>query len=231
MPSRAWASPISFSGSGKLGTLAATLKKLEIDTPLRYGITDRLAFPDLSPAHYLRLVFRTRAAVVQLREKDLDASRLRDLVRLGLGLARESRRLLLINNAVQIALEEGADGVHLTSAQEVAPALELRRRLSSDDFLIGKSVHSVSEAVRAESEGVDYVLLGPVFDPISKESIHKPLGWAALREACQMLYIPVIALGGIDSATEANILSTNALGLAGISWMKEEIEALEEGAG
>ena len=108
----------------------------------------------------------------------------------------------------------------------MSKAVQRRRESGRKDFLVGKSVHSVAEAVRAESEGVDYVLLSPIFTPISKQSHLRVLGWSGLREAVQMLYIPVIALGGLDESTQPEVFSTNALGAAGISWLKREIEQL-----
>ena len=191
-----------------------------------YGITDRRSFSFLSPEEYLELAFRTRASLLQLREKDLREGELGRLLRHGVRLARRTGKLLLVNSATSLALAEQADGVHLTSRQSVSKAVQRRRESGRKDFLVGKSVHSVAEAVRAESEGVDYVLLSPIFPPISKQSHLPELGWSGLREAAQMLYIPVIALGGVDESTEPEIFSTSALGAAGISWLKREIEQL-----
>lgn len=212
--------------SGKLLTFVATLKKRKFEPPILYGVSSRQAFPDLRPLHYLELLFQTRAHILQWREKDLSPEQNRPFVRRGAQLAQQTGKLFLVNSQVELALQERAHGVHLTSDQELPQALELRDQSGAREFLIGKSVHSVKEAEQAEREGADYVLLGPIFDPISKGFDRHPLGLSALREAAQMLYIPVLALGGIDQTTFPEVLKTNAIGVAGISWLQEEIKAI-----
>ena len=98
--------------------------------------------------------------------------------------------------------------------------------LPQASLFLGKSAHSVREAEAAETEGADYLLLGPIFEPISKETSFQPLGLAALREASQMLYIPVFALGGMDECTLPDVVKTSAAGAAGISWLRREVEGL-----
>jgi thiamine-phosphate pyrophosphorylase len=224
-----WELPTYSWGSGKLPTLVDILERREIQAPVRYGITCRKAFPHLEPADYLDLAFSTSAGIIQLREKDLRAGNLRQLVAQGVRLARTERVIFFVNGEVRMALKEGADGVHLRSRQSITKARQVRRESGVRNFVIGKSVHSVLEAVTAEDEGADYVMLGPIFPPISKTYSTQPLGWSVLREAAQMLYIPVIAVGGIDSVTKKSVLTTHAFGEAGISWIKEEIEPLAEG--
>lgn len=136
---------------------------------------------------------------------------------------RSSGRACFVNTHVEAALEVGAQGAHLTSIQSLSEALELRRRWNRPEFVLGKSVHSASEAIRAEEEGADYVILGPVFDPLSKPAYREPLGLSTLREVAQMLYIPVLGLGGMGPSRIPEIGQTNAVGFAGIGWIAREI--------
>lgn len=221
-----WGSSISSWVFGKLAILVDTLEKHKLPIPFFYGITSRGSFPALRAVDYLSATFRTRASIVQLREKDLPEEDLRTLVQEGVSLARSTGKLFLVNSAIDLALEYKADGVHLTSTQPVKRAISLRKGLGRESFLIGKSVHSIAEAVAVETEGVDYVLLSPIFPPISKPSTFPALGWSGLREAAQMLYTPVIALGGFDDSTASEVFSAGALGGAGISWLRVEVEQL-----
>ncbi len=211
---------------GSLLTFATILEKHNLQTPLFYGISDRGAFPDLDPLDYLELLFQTRAHVLQWREKDLDMKTNRRLIRRGVELARRTGKLFLVNSFVELALREAADGSHLTSTQCLGEALDARKRFATEEFILGKSAHSGREAAAAEREGADYVLLGPIFEPISKEASIQPLGLAALRETAQMLYIPVFALGGVDERTFPEIAKTSAWGGAGISWLRQEVVPL-----
>jgi len=175
---------------------------------------------------YLESLFNTSANLLQWREKDLNLRTVRPFVRRGGELARRHDRIFLVNSMVEAALEEGADGVHLTSKENVAEAVRACQAAGREEFLIGRSVHSVAEALRAEDEGADYVLLAPVFDPLSKSPVLAPLGLKGLGEAVERLRIPVIALGGIDRTNADGVLAAGAAGVAGISWLFEELRGV-----
>ncbi len=200
----------------------AILEELKLPSPFLYAISDRRQFPDWSTSHYLDLLMATSATAVQWREKDLPQTENQLLIRKGSHLARKRGKLFLVNSFWELAAREGADGAHLTSYQPL-PA-ELRRWRQGRNFLVGKSVHSVAEALQAERQGFDYVQLGPVFEPLSKESDRQPIGLAGLREAAQMLFVPVVAVGGIDEDRLSDVFSTQVIAAAGISWTKHEIE-------
>jgi len=194
-----------------------------LKSPIWYGISNRRFFPDLSLERYVRLLLETSADVVQLREKDLDRRELLEAAAIGSSLASQSKRTFLVNGNVEVALESGAAGVHLPGGGNVREARERALGSGRVDFTVGLSVHSIQEAVRAEGEGVDYFLLGPVFPPISKQG-RPPLGLGLLGEACTRLQAPVIALGGITRENYASVLEAGAAGIAGISWIAEEIQ-------
>ncbi|MGH9338482.1 MAG: thiamine phosphate synthase [Acidobacteriota bacterium] len=199
------------------------LKKLDLELPLFYGISDRRYFSELDPFRYLDLLFQTSAHILQWREKDLGPGETRVFAERGAQLAGSAGKLFLINSHVEIALQSGAGGTHLTSDQNISQAVERRNRSGAGEFILGKSVHSVAAAKAAQEEGADYVLLGPIFSPLSKKAGRRPLGLDGLREAAQALRIPVFALGGIDGANFQQIFQAGASGAAGITWLREEV--------
>lgn len=202
------------------------LEKHSIPTPFLYGISDRSQFPKLPASEYVRLLLAGAAPVIQLREKDLSSDALDTLVREA-AKAKKSHQLLIVNSALDSALRHGVDGCHLTSQQDLGPAVERRRRGGCErSFLLGKSAHTLQAALRAEREGADYVMLGPVFDPLSKRPSRPPLGLSALREASQMLLIPVVAVGGVTPENVTAVWGTGALGAAGITWLKNELAGM-----
>jgi len=209
-----------------LRTFNDILRKHNLQSPILYGISNRLSFPNLAPLNYLELLFQTSADIVQWREKDLPAEKNRVFIQHGVRLARETGKLFFVNSLFELALEEEADGAHLTSSQAVGKARRARDRFQARQSLLGKSVHTLSEAERAEAEGVDYLLLGPIFGPLSKESDRLPLGRSTLQEAVQTLSIPVIAIGGIDESNFEEVFKTGASGAAGITWVHREVSAL-----
>ncbi len=194
--------------------------------PIRFAVSNRFAFSELAPLDYLELLFQTSAHIVQWREKDLSPQDNLVLVRRGVELARQSGKFFFVNTLFQVAFEEGADGAHLTSGQDVGVALSARERLQGNETLIGKSVHTLEEAETAEKEGAEYLLLGPIFEPLSKVSRTSPLGTSILRKVVETVKAPVFAIGGVDEPHFEEIFKTGACGAAGITWVHREVEKL-----
>lgn len=176
----------------------------------RYYITDRQAAG--GPDALLAIIRRNAALVdwVQVREKDLPARELADLVRAAVATGAR----VLVNDRVDIALACGAHGVHLPSGA-IAPR-EVRR-VTLQPFTIGVSCHSVEDVRLAEREGADFVVFGPVFYTASKARYGKPQGLTKLAEAAAAVRIPVLALGGVNEENTADCLNAGAEGIAGIT--------------
>jgi thiamine-phosphate pyrophosphorylase len=143
--------------------------------------------------------------IVQLRDKDLPHRETVDLIT-ELRHAISGRAVLVANRPAQTVLSLHADGVHLPEDAE-APE-EWPHRL-----LIGRSVHSAPSARRAEADGADYVVFGPVYETATHAGA-PPLGCAALRQACQVVSVPVIAIGGVTIASVPEVMAAGAAGIA-----------------
>src|SRR6266849_2494839 len=203
-----------------------------------YYITDRAQVPGDEPDRRGALLAKIAEAAqagldyIQLREKDLSARELEALAREAVGVIRgsgdlrtenrEPRTRLLINSRTDIAIAVGADGVHLPS-DDISTS-EVRRIWSKcgagaparERPVITWSCHTIENVLRAESEGVDFVIFAPVFEKRGST----PAGLSALREASQGK-IPVLALGGITIKNAASCREAGAAGIAGIRLFQE----------
>ena len=152
--------------------------------------------------------------VVQYREKNKSTG---DMYSEALELrhiCRGSGTLFIVNDRIDIALAVDAEGVHL--GQDDMPYSAARKILGSGR-LIGISVSSVDEAVRADEAGADYLGVGPVFATSTKTDAGLPGGFnlvAAVKKRCGA---PLAAIGGIDEYNAAEIIGAGADMICAIS--------------
>jgi thiamine-phosphate pyrophosphorylase len=149
-----------------------------------------------------------RATVLQLRAPGLPT---RDLEREAGRLVAESKVPVLISSRCDVALACRAAGVNLPEGDiGVEFARGLIRR-----GLIGRSVHSLEGAERAQVEGADFVIFGPVWESTTHPE-GRPAGIETLARVAHVLRIPVVAIGGVTEARTVQCLAAGAAGYAGI---------------
>ena len=169
-----------------------------------------------SPVNLLTIRESARAGVdlIQVREPQLDARPLLALVRGAIDAVTGTSARVIVNDRLDVALAAGAAGVHLRGDSIPAPDA---RRLAPEGFLIGRSVHSVEEAVAvARAGGCDYLIFGTVFPSPGKPAGHAIAGVDALSQACAAVQLPVLAIGGASVDNTPLIAAAGAAGVAAI---------------
>ena len=125
---------------------------------------------------------------------------------------------ILVNDRLDVALAEGAAGVHL--GESSLPVNEAKRLVTAcgtrKDFLMGVSCHSLEGAKAAKRDGASYLFFGPVFATPSKAAFGAPQSVQRLAEVCDSVSIPVLAIGGITLENAAECFAAGASGIAAI---------------
>jgi thiamine-phosphate pyrophosphorylase len=167
----------------------------------------------------LKEVLRAGVKIVQLREKDKSEKELLYLAKEYRALTGYYGALLIINDNIDLALEVGADGVHL--GQEDLSCIDARK--SAPSLLIGVSTHNTEEIKKAITDGADYINIGPVFHTSTKKNLaYQPVGIEFLREAVSLVNIPFSVMGGIK---KDHIKSLLDIGVKNIAMITEITEA------
>jgi thiamine-phosphate pyrophosphorylase len=156
---------------------------------------------------------------IQLREKDLSGRDLFSLAEKVCQLCQAYNAALFINDRIDVALAVDAAGVQLS--QTSLPVITTRALLGPQK-IIGASTHSLQEARKAEQNGADFVLFGPVYFTASKAAYGAPQGLPALKAIVDNISLPVYAIGGIKPE---NIESTKKLGVRGVALISAIVSA------
>ncbi len=175
-----------------------------------YAVTDRHWVGTQTLVQQVEDALKGGVTCVQLREKNLDFdSFLKEAVELK-KICSAYHVPLLINDNIEIALQSGADGVHV--GQNDMPVEDVRRILG-EDKIIGVTAKTVEQALTAQKNGADYLGSGAMFASSTKTDAIR-IDYKTFREICQAVAIPVVAIGGI---TKENVSQISGLGMDGIA--------------
>lgn len=175
-----------------------------------YAVTDRACIGERDFFEVLEQALAGGVTLLQLREKHLPEPELQETALRTKDLCRRYGVPLIINDNYRLALEVGADGVHVGA--EDAPVGEIRK-LAGQGFIIGATAKTIEQAQKAEADGADYLGVGAVFPSPTKTSALR-ITPAQLRTICASVQIPAVAIGGISAD---NLHEIRGCGMAGIA--------------
>ncbi len=179
-------------------------------TLLLYAVTDRSWLNGETLYDEVEKAIKGGVTFVQLREKKLDEE---SFIYEALEIQKLCKRYnvpFVVNDNVEIARKINADGVHV--GQSDMEAANVRTIIGSDKIL-GVSAQTVEQAVLAEKQGADYIGVGAVF-PTDSKADADDVSYETLKEICETVRIPVVAIGGIS---ERNVLKLKGSGISGIA--------------
>lgn len=178
-----------------------------------YAVTDRAWTGKMTLSEQVEAALKGGITCLQLREKHLsDDAFLAEAKTIG-QLCGQYGVPFIINDNVNVALACGADGIHV--GQDDMAAGDVRARVGKD-MIIGVSVHTVEEAIKAERDGADYLGLGAVFHTDTKGDA-EDMTAETLKAICDAVSIPTVAIGGISAKNVAKLTGSGVDGIAVVS--------------
>lgn len=188
-----------------------------------YLVTDRDILGNRNLCKAVEDSIKGGVSIVQLREKFVDAETFLKIAKEVQKITKKYNVPLIINDNVKIAKEIDAEGVHIGQSDK---PLEEARKILGKDKIIGVSVGSLDEALKAQKGGADYLGIGTIFYTGTKKDINEPLGIEKLKTIVENISIPSVAIGGIHLDNIEKVMKTGVNGVAVISEIlgKEDIE-------
>jgi len=191
--------------------------------PRLYLVTDPVLSLGRPEDEVVRRAAGAGVTMVQYRDKDASTRRMVEKTRLLSSICKENGVSLVVNDRLDVALAGFADGVHLgQDDMELADA----RRIVGEDFIIGVSVTTREDVIKAEADGADYVAANGVFPTATKTNLGKPLGLKGVEQLVSLTKLPLVAIGGINFDNAREVMEAGAAGVAVVSCIvsAEDIE-------
>lgn len=177
---------------------------------LLYAVTDRSWLNGVTLASQVEEALKGGITMLQFREKQLSNEEFYKEAKTIQALCFHYQVPFLINDQVKLACQLNADGVHVGQSDMAAD--QARKEIGKEKIL-GVSVQTEEQAILAEQQGADYLGVGAIF-PTSSKADAKAVEKETLRQICQAVSIPVVAIGGI---TKENIKQLIGTGISGIA--------------
>lgn len=184
--------------------------KCDKSSMLLYAVTDRAWTQNQSLYNQVELALEGGVTCLQLREKDLTDSEFLNEADQIKTLCRKHEVPFIINDNVSVAIACKADGIHVGQHDMQTQNV---RTLIGENMILGVSAQTVEQAVEAEKQGADYLGVGAVFSTSTKLDADD-VSHATLKQICQSVNIPVVAIGGIY---KHNIMQLKGTGVDGVA--------------
>lgn len=178
-----------------------------------YAVTDRTYLKGKNLTEAVEQAIQGGVTCVQLREKNISSD---EYVSRAVEIREVCHKYgvpLIINDDYRVALESGADGVHV--GIEDTEVSEIRKHVG-DNFIIGATAKTVEQAQKAQADGADYLGVGAVFPSPTKTNAIR-ITPEKLTEICNSVSIPVVAIGGISLENLHKIKDCRQSGIAVVS--------------
>lgn len=144
--------------------------------------------------------------LLQIRAKRETPSDIEALARAVLPLAQAAGVPLVLNDFAEIAAAVGCEGVHVGQDDD---SVARARAVVGPGKIVGKSTHSLAQAVAAQAEGADYIGFGPLYATPTKPG-RPAIGLSDVAEVHRRVSLPIFCIGGVTRARLPAICAAGA---------------------
>lgn len=196
------------------------MKKFDLSL---YLVTDPDAGKERTVQEVVEKAISGGVTMVQMREKEGDTGQLLEKAKKLKEILEENGIPFIIDDRIDIMLAVDADGVHV--GQSDMPCA-VARKLIGEDKILGVSVHTVEEAMKAEKEGADYLGVGAIFSTKTKKDADA-VSLETLKKIVESASIPIVAIGGIHAKNAMRLQGSGIHGIAVVSAIMKAEDPME----
>lgn len=183
-----------------------------------YLVTNRYQDPLETFLKKVEQACQSGVTMIQLREKQLTTNQYYELAKMVKQITDTYQVPLIIDDRLDVCLAVDAAGLHI--GDDELPVSVARQVLGTEKIL-GVTAKTVKRALEAEESGANYLGTGAIFPTTTKENAPITL-ISTLKDICQTVNIPVVAIGGL---TCENIHQLSGTGIAGIAVVRDLMQA------
>ena len=187
--------------------------KIDKRSLLLYLVTDRRWLNGKTLESQIEESLQNGTTFLQLREKNSNYEQFLKLAVKVKLISDKYKVPFVINDDIQVAIDCDADGVHIGQKDIVVSEA---KKLIGDNKILGVSAQTVKQAVEAEQAGADYIGVGTIFTTNTKKDADS-ISLKLLKEICNAVSIPVVAIGGINEDNILKLQGSNIDGVAVVS--------------
>jgi len=171
-----------------------------------YGIVDLNYINAAAARSVTEAMIQGGVDLIQLRGKQKSLDELTNLAADLHQITSRSSIPLIVNDHAEIARRVPVEGVHVGQDDD---SIAVAREKAGRNLIVGKSTHSLAQAVAAQSEGADYIGFGPIFATPTKPD-YKPIGLDDIKRVHADVGQPIFCIGGIKIDNLDHIIAAGA---------------------
>jgi thiamine-phosphate pyrophosphorylase len=178
-----------------------------------YGIVD-LGYVDANDVERVtKEMIDGGVDLIQLRGKKQTVAEIVDLADKLHALTSVAEIPLIVNDHAEITTQVPVEGVHVGQDDD---SVTTAREKAGREILVGRSTHSLEQAIAAQKEGADYIGFGPIFATPTKPD-YKPIGFDQIKTVHEQVGVPIFCIGGIKIDNLGEVLGAGAKRVAIVS--------------